>query len=795
MLWFRTTADATASIIEIEYWNDTRYGYFATVFDIVFRTVRAKDGTNIVRLAIQKVKVDRAVDSDHPPMVYFESKISPSTASESSMAQVVKWFETCCEEHECKPLTSSTPFVPSRLLEISGSDEGTMRIRLRERQALPVDIRYATLSHCWGSIMPFKLKHELLESCLNGISLDEISRVFRDAIRVAWRLKIRYIWIDSLCIIQDSREDWEVESAQMGSVYRHGVLNIAATGFSDGSNGLFVQRDPNLLTPISFSMGFNHSSRDNYYLVDTCAWKDGVDDSPLCGRGWVTQERALSVRTVHYGKEQIFWECLCENASEVLPKGMLRGTEIMVPKVFLLPGTPKQERAEGFRLILERIMDCRNLDDELREIMGSDYEDSDGECGSEDDMSDEVFAAQMMAIRNGNLGVLNGAMPEKGVSSESSDSDSDDADSNWGSYILNKPSESMKWKPPKFSVKSLGLSPESFEDCDLDIFDGLDIKGWEKFKAQLEGWKIGRKWANSVESRPIRGMPHEFMQWVALVKLFSRCSLSYSSDKLVAISGMAQTLAPKLNCDYLAGLWRKDLEHQLLWKVTRPRPAPKRDHTRGPSWTWASVDGTIDIPEWRGIAGDITWMAKVDGVSVRPAKTGKYGHALSGILALTGRLGVFRIVKNEPENSVNVNGSLGSKRPWIQASWDTQELAEKFGASEPRTYVQHHSTYGTEKGTRRGMHPLDIFFAPVRVMDADPDRYDYEQPMLTGLLLLPTGNKKGTFRRVGQFELSGHWKRPHEEAFEYLAKSTVLLDNRLYLSRHIKREQYTIRVV
>ncbi|KAL2136225.1 hypothetical protein VTI74DRAFT_4855 [Chaetomium olivicolor] len=835
LLLARFRATASASVIEIEYCMIPRYGYFITVFDIAFRRVGAKDWrANVVRLGIQKEKVNRDTDGDHPPMVYFESKIGPSTDSESSMAQVAKWFETCCEKHErCKPETAPTPFVPSRLLEISGSDERTMRIRLRERPTLPVEVRYATLSHCWGSVMPFKLKHELVKSCLNGISLDEISRVFRDAIRVAWRLKIQYIWIDSLCIIQDSLEDWRAESAQMGLVYRHGILNIAATGFSDGSNGLFVQRDPNILMPISLSIGTNHSSHGNpgegrekrqgalepgnYYLADTSVWKGGVDDSPLCGRGWVTQERALSVRTVHFGKEQLFWECLRENASEVLPKGMLRGTEIMDPKAFLVPGTDaKEKREERLQSLRKELLERKKFDDDLRarlktfkdrmrNIVGSDYEDSDDECGSDDDMSDKVFAARMMAIRNGNLAVRKGTtaarkgtMPEN-VSSESSDSDSD----RW-SYDPDKPSKLTKRKPLKFSLKSLELRPQDFEDCDLNILDGLNIKGWKKFKAQLERWNIGRQ-ANSVESRPIRGMPHELSQWVAIVKLFSRCSLSFSSDKLVAISGMAQTLAPKLNCDYVAGLWRKDLEHQLLWKVTQPRPAPEKNHTRGPSWTWASVDGAIDIPEWRGyfynrIAGDITWMAKVDDVSVQLAETGKYGQAQSGILTLTGRLGVFRIVKNGPENSANdgdnqdTNRSPESKTLWIIASWDTQELAEKFGTSGPRTYVQHHSTYGTGKGARRSMHPLDIFFVPVRVMDADPDGHDFEQPMLTGLLLLPTGNKKGMFRRIGQFELSGHWIHPHEEAFESLSKSTVLLDNRLYVSKH-KRGQYTIRMV
>ena len=577
-------------------------------------------------------------------MVYFESKISPSTDSDSSLAQVGKWFKTCCEEHEeCKPETS-TSFVPSRLLEISGSDESTLRIRLRERPTLPVEIRYSTLSHCWGSVMPFKLKHELLKSCLNGISLDEISRVFRDAIRVAWRLGIQYIWIDSLCrtqhslhpwvalltvlgIIQDSLEDWTAESAQMGSIYQHGVLNIAATGFSDGTNGLFVQRDPSILTPISFSLETDHSSHEsaeedkkqprkalkpgNYYLADTGVWKDGVDDSPLCGRGWVTQERALSVRTVHFGKEQLFWECLYESASEVLPKGTLRGTKIMDPKVFLVPATNATEKLQSIR---KDMLEHKKFNDdfiartnELKRMrnrrMGntteSDDEDSDDKYGSDDDLSDKAFAARMLAARSGGLAASKGtkvagkSTKPKKAPPQSSGTDSDEWNYNVKSVM------SRKWKPPRRSLKSLGLTPQDFEDCDLDILDGLDIKGWGKFKAQLQGWNIGQQ-ANSVEPRPIRGMPHGLDQWVAVVRFFSRCSLSFSSDKLVAISGMAQTLAPKLKCDYLAGLWRKDLEHQLLWKVIQPRPAPEKNHTRGPSWTWASVDGEIDIPEWGG---------------------------------------------------------------------------------------------------------------------------------------------------------------------------------------------------
>jgi hypothetical protein len=145
----------------------------------------------------------------------------------------------------------------------------------------------------------------------------------------------------------------------------------------------------------------------------------------------------------------------------------------------------------------------------------------------------------------------------------------------------------------------MGLFPKDFDGCDLNILDGLDIKGWKELKTKLESWGFGAQ-SDRVKPLPIRGMALEQKQWLTVVEIFSRCSLSFSKDKLVAISGMAKSLSQEMNCDYLAGLWRKDLEHQLLWKVNGAFRSPKEDGTRGPSWSWASVDGAIEIPDWRG---------------------------------------------------------------------------------------------------------------------------------------------------------------------------------------------------
>jgi hypothetical protein len=81
--------------------------------------------------------------------------------------------------------------------------------------------------------------------------------------------------------------------------------------------------------------------------------------------------------------------------------------------------------------------------------------------------------------------------------------------------------------------------------------------------------------------------------WPRIVRIYSRCDLSFSRDKLVAISGIAQAIQiQNLENKYLAGLWRQDMEEQLCWQVRAQRPSASSN--QAPSWSWASVDGTVD---------------------------------------------------------------------------------------------------------------------------------------------------------------------------------------------------------
>ncbi|KAL8855860.1 MAG: hypothetical protein Q9178_007521 [Gyalolechia marmorata] len=142
-----------------------------------------------------------------------------------------------------------------------------------------------------------------------SIPLNSLPRTFQDAIVITRKLGLRYIWIDSLCILQDSREDWEKESTMMGEIYASGYLNIAARGAVNAESGCFFSRDPE---PPACRLVYESPDQaivGSMYIRDPSYQTELIRDAPLDNRGWVLQERLLSPRIVYYGRQQIYWEC------------------------------------------------------------------------------------------------------------------------------------------------------------------------------------------------------------------------------------------------------------------------------------------------------------------------------------------------------------------------------------------------------------------------------------------------------------------------------------------------------
>ncbi|OAK94757.1 hypothetical protein IQ06DRAFT_81513 [Phaeosphaeriaceae sp. SRC1lsM3a] len=162
-----------------------------------------------------------------------------------------------------------------------------------------------------------------------GIDATDLSQTMRDAICIVRGLRYRYIWIDALCIIQDSTDDWLSEASKMSSVFSGAVVTIAVADAHDHSQGIFRQRVARCTRPfyIPYMKGIPHRDRinvdgeANYYLfprselVGAGARRKGTLDT----RGWILQKQLLSTRILYYDRDQIYWDCITLSASESSP--------------------------------------------------------------------------------------------------------------------------------------------------------------------------------------------------------------------------------------------------------------------------------------------------------------------------------------------------------------------------------------------------------------------------------------------------------------------------------------------
>lgn len=163
--------------------------------------------------------------------------VESNTGSQSSWKQAVSWIENCKSNHRtCRQAYEDKAWKPTRLLKVS---EDPNSIRLCEKDEIPDGTIYTTLSHCWGLVVLGTLLTTNIDSLKKSIPISSLVKTFQNAIEVTRRLKVEYIWIDCLCIIQNSPGDWKFESMRMEAVYGHSYCNIAATASSDGRADCF----------------------------------------------------------------------------------------------------------------------------------------------------------------------------------------------------------------------------------------------------------------------------------------------------------------------------------------------------------------------------------------------------------------------------------------------------------------------------------------------------------------------------------------------------------------------------
>ncbi|PVH67961.1 HET-domain-containing protein, partial [Cadophora sp. DSE1049] len=474
--------------------------------------------------------------------------VSSNPRSEESFGLAKAWIHDCltsrehtaCSENKrgsnSSGMSGTTSLLPTRLIDV-GPPDGSESPKLTLSSSIDPQAcqNYAALSHCWGggrmrqignlktlademalghesfavqtSHKPLTTLSENLEQRMRGIPMPILPRTFQDAVIVTRGLGLRYLWIDSLCIIQNSKADWEKEASQMADIYKSSYVTIAAESSPDSYGGMLNERVPDF-EPIELPfISTTRNIRSSMYVRaalddwETCITGAVYSTSTLCSRAWVLQESVLAPRTIHFSAQQMFWQCRSRSLAE----------------------------------------------------------------------------GDMMPIP------------------------------------FNPGERSWSWSQNKRFLAPIETIPE----------------------------KMGNLYTKGITKTDIR-----YLQWYSITRNYSARKLTFASDVLPALVGLATEFNRHLTDQYVAGLWRRDLLRGLLWTVQDPERADEAKPYRAPSWSWASIVGEIDE------LGDTTpcirlveqYHAQIIDVQVTPAAHTRiasdgnyYGEIVAGVLSIRGR--------------------------------------------------------------------------------------------------------------------------------------------------------------
>lgn len=216
-----------------------------------------------------------------------------------------------CHQHDI-------PALPDRVIDVENAE--TCRLIHPEG----IRAQYVALSHCWGGQIEFKLEENIVDEFRDGFAISKLAKNFQHAIQITRRLGIRYLWIDCLCIIQDSTTDWLKQSKNMASVYSHATLTIYAMESATCQEGILTQENSpmieemRLVQPVCVNAykarGFADAEAQLELVhIEGDEEEDSVTldtSSILASRGWALQEYVLAPRRLIFGKNRVHWECL-----------------------------------------------------------------------------------------------------------------------------------------------------------------------------------------------------------------------------------------------------------------------------------------------------------------------------------------------------------------------------------------------------------------------------------------------------------------------------------------------------
>ncbi|KAH7137512.1 heterokaryon incompatibility protein-domain-containing protein [Dactylonectria estremocensis] len=520
-----------------------------------------------------------------------------STDLDASIDFIGEQLEKCLTQHKTCRRRHESP-LPTRVLSIGSSDSDVRLVELKNVRA-----RYVTLSHCWGDKQPARTTGSNLADMKKSINFTALPIVFQQAISVVRMLKIDYIWIDSLCIIQDSQSDWELESVQMCDYYENSFLTISTAASSDPTIPFLGPRDETWW-PVKLELV---TPRAREYVYAQRLAKTSEEEGKLFTRAWAWQEAAISTRTIYFTPSELIWECL----KQVSPQRYI-------------PDLAASDRL-GFSKVLSSLR---------FNMLPSNFDPA-------------VYPEAHNLL----------------------DNDSDTSSSSDISISAPSPRFVSEVSRPCSSGSSSGSS-----SSDTDMMNYI----WD--------------------------------MWDDLVAYYSRRQLTFATDKLPALSGVASRVHKVTQSRYLAGMWEENLALNLCWTRVDIGAQDLMSLPMAyvaPSWSWASIPGGVEAEVERTIESFEPGFAIIEAYCHVPGLN-PFGKVSVGHLVLRGQVAEVMLTCDNPQRSTSYELS-GPLEKWNfspdsalkMSSGDVSRARGGQGLSKFRARVlclYIGASYGTSEG-------------------------------------------------------------------------------------------------
>jgi hypothetical protein len=494
------------------------------------------------------------------------ARMLPTIPGDTRAPASIDWakqrLQECVDSHaSCSQ--ESIPKLPTRVLDLRPDANDMMNVRLITTQGL--NARYACLSHRWGKSAALQTLKSNYVSHTKGIGWDMLPKKFLEATLIAQDLGPRYLWIDSLCIIQDDEDDESHEIAEMSSIYTNSYITIAATRSESSMHGCYSTGSLHHQDyPLLSSKQRNESTMGTDLYVREKIAHIGKERAitPLLKRGWVCQERLLSPRVLHFCEKELVWECRESSSCQC--------------SCFNPPVHIKQRYMEVFRRSIS-VVDYNTPSSKFN-LRNTAYLDP---CDEEDGLDTLVVPAA------------------------------------WATWLRTYTDDASDPSP---------AAPIKLRDrVRLDEFRHLPYaytlrlvlnhyqEDWNR-RRLLKPWSRSKKNDDPTAEHPGTNEPDKVLpriryeteinyvtsikpndgaisRWRYIVSDYTSMNLTEQRDRLPAIAGVASQFEKVLGGRYLAGLWETALPGDLLWRTDQCAQCTRQ--YRAPSWSWASLDGKI----------------------------------------------------------------------------------------------------------------------------------------------------------------------------------------------------------